>query len=65
MRKIAICDNKTFWKVVKPMLSKNIKSNEKLTLIKNDEIIKTKRGTANVLNTFFFKYCPKPRHSAI
>ena len=42
-----------------------IKSNEKLTLIKNNEIIKTKKGTANVLNTFFVKYCPKPRHSAI
>ena len=37
------CDNKTFWKVVKPMLSKKIKSNEKMTLFENDEIIKTEK----------------------
>ena len=36
-----ICDNKTFWKIVKPMLSKKIKFNERITLIENDEIIKT------------------------
>ena len=26
-----ICDNKTFWKIVKPVLSKKIKSNERIT----------------------------------
>ena len=41
-----ICDNKTFWKTVKPMLSKKIKPNERITLIENDEIIKTEKGTA-------------------
>ena len=35
------------------MLSKKIKSNERITLIENDEIIKTQKGTAKVLNTFF------------
>ena len=34
-----ICDSETFWKIVKPMLSKKIKSNERITLIENDEII--------------------------
>ena len=48
-----ICDNKTFWEIVKPMLSKKIKSNKRITLIENDEIIKTKKGTAKVLNAFF------------
>ena len=48
-----ICDNKTFWKIVKPMLSKKIKSNEKITLIENDEIIKTEKRTVKVLNAFF------------
>ena len=48
-----ICDNKTFWKTVKPILSKKIKSNERITPIENDEIIKTKKGTAEVLNAFF------------
>ena len=59
------CDSKTFWTVVKPMLSKKIKSNEKITLTENDEIIKTEKGTAKVFKNFFFKYCPKPRHSEI
>ena len=52
MRK-KICDNKTFWKILKPMLSKKIKSNERIPLIENDEIIKTEKGTAKVLNAFF------------
>ena len=42
-----------FWKIVKPMLSKKIKSNERITLIENDEIIKTEKGTIKVLSTFF------------
>ena len=37
MRKISAI----FWKIVKSMLSKKIKSNERITLIENDEIIKT------------------------
>ena len=48
-----ICDNKTFWKIVKPMLSKKIKFNERITLIENDEIIKTDKWTAKVLKSFF------------
>ena len=35
------------------MLSKKIKFNERITLIENDEIIKTEKETANVLNAFF------------
>ena len=46
------CDNKTFRKIVKSMLSKKINSNERITLIENDEIIKTEKGTAKVLNAF-------------
>ena len=42
-----------FWKIVKPMLSKKIKSNERITLIENDEIIKTEKGTAKVFSAFF------------
>ena len=44
---------KTFWKIVKSMLSKKIKSNERITLIENDKIIKTEQGTAKFLNAFF------------
>ena len=35
------------------MLSKKIKSSERITLIENDEIIKTEKGTAKILNAFF------------
>ena len=48
-----ICDNKTFWKIVKLMLSKEIKSNERITLIENGEVIKIEKGTAKALNAFF------------
>ena len=48
-----ICDNKTFWKTVKPMLPKKTKSNKKVNLIENDEIIKTEKATAKVLIAFF------------
>ena len=48
-----VCDNKTFWKIFKSMLSKKIKSNERINLIENDEIIKTEKENAKVLNAFF------------
>ena len=48
-----ICDSKTFSKIVKPMLSRKIKSTERITLIEHDEIIKTENGAAKVLNAFF------------
>ena len=48
-----IIDNKTFWKTVKPFLSDKTPSEEKITLIENDKIIKTDTKTANVLSTFF------------
>ena len=48
-----ITDNKTFWKTVKPFLSDKTPSDEKITLIEKDKIIKTDSKTANVLNTFF------------
>ena len=54
-----ICDSKTFWKIVKPMLSNKIKSNEKITLIENDETIKTEKGTAKVFQTLSFQISSK------
>ena len=45
--------NKTFWKTVKPFISDKTPSDEKITLIERDKIIKTNSKTANVLNTFF------------
>ena len=48
-----ICDNKKFWSVVKPLLSKKVVSNEKITLIENDNIIENDEKTVAVLNNFF------------
>ena len=45
--------NKTSWKTVKPFLSDKTPSDEKITLIEKDKIIKTDSNTANVLDTFF------------
>ena len=47
------CDNKLFWKIAQPMLSKKVKSNERITLIENNAIIKTEKVTAKDLNAFF------------
>ena len=52
-KKKKTCDKKTFWKIVKPMLSKKIKSNERITLTENDEIITTEKRAAKFLNAFF------------
>ena len=52
MRKISAI-SRHFQKIVKPVLSKKIKSNERITLIENDETIKTEKGAAKVLNAFF------------
>ena len=48
-----ITDNKTFWKTVKPFLSDELTSTQKITLIDNDKIVKRDDDTARVLNTFF------------
>ena len=48
-----ICGNKKFWSVVKPLLSNKVVSNEKITLIENNNIIENDEKTATVLNDFF------------
>ena len=48
-----ICNNKKFWKAVKPLLSNEIVSNEKTTLVEDEEIIKIDLATANLLNNSF------------
>ena len=40
-------------KTVKPFLSEKNKSREKITLLKNEEIISDEVKVANTLNTFF------------
>ena len=48
-----IIDNRKFWQTVKASLSEKNKSKEKITLIKNDEIISDDLEIANTLNKFF------------
>ena len=48
-----ICDNRKFWKVLKPSLSNKIFSNEKITLVEEEEIIKSDQANEKVLNNFF------------
>ena len=53
LNKKNVCDNKNFWKVVKPLLSNKIISNEKITIAEGDKIIMSDKETAKVLNEFF------------
>ena len=48
-----VCDNKKFWRVVEPLLSSKIISNEKITVVEGDKIIRGNNETAKVLNEFF------------
>ena len=45
-----VCDNKKYWRVVKPVLSNKIISNEKLTIVEGDKIIRSDKETAKVRN---------------
>ena len=45
---------------MKPLLSNRIVSNEKLTLVKGKEIIKTNQTNANMLNNFFSNIVKNP-----
>ena len=48
-----ITDNRKFWQTVKPCLSEKNKSREKITLVKNEEIISDNVKVANTLNKYF------------
>ena len=48
-----ITDNRKFWPIVKPFLSEKNKSSEKITLVKNEEIISDDVEVANTLNNYF------------
>ena len=48
-----IADNKQFWKTVKPLLSDKSKSNEKIILVEDNEIINEDKDNAGRLNSSF------------
>ena len=47
-----ICDNRKFWKVVRPLLSNSIVSNEKI-IVEGEKITKTDQANGKVFNNFF------------
>ena len=52
----SICDNKTFWAIVKPLFSNKIKSVENIVLSENGVLIKDEEEVANIFNNFFCEY---------
>ena len=48
-----VADNKKFWKSVISLLSNKLKSNEKITLVKNDKIFTQDIKVTEELNSFF------------
>ena len=48
-----ITDNRKFQQTVKPFLSEKNKSREKITLVKNEEVISDDAEVANTLNNYF------------
>ena len=58
LNKRKVCNKKKFWRaiiiiaIIKPLLSNKIVSNEKITIVKGDKIIRREKETAKVLNEF-------------
>ena len=48
-----ICDNKTFWGIVKPFFTDKKCSSENIRLMENNEITKDDLNTADIFNEFF------------
>ena len=49
----SICDNKKFWKTVKPLFSEKNVSAENITLIENNVIVTEDKKLAEIFNSFF------------
>ena len=49
----AICDNKKFWKTVKPLFTEKTTSTNNITLVENNEIISDDNVAAEIFNDFF------------
>ena len=49
----AICDNKKFWKTVKPLFSEKVMLTENITLIENNVLKSEDEEVAKIFNSFF------------
>ena len=48
-----VCDNKKFWKTVKPLFNEQVISTDSITLIENDIIVGENAEVAEIFNDFF------------
>ena len=48
-----VCDNRTFWKTVKPSLSDKINKSGKIILREGDEYISSENDVSEIMNDFF------------
>ena len=53
-----LSDNRKFWGTVKPLFSNKVRSNDYITLNKNDLLIRNEYKIANIFNTFFVNIVP-------
>ena len=49
----AVCDNKRFWKVVKPLFSNKVQTNSCITLLENNILNSDEKEVAEILNDYF------------
>ena len=48
-----ICDNKLFWKTIKPFLSDKIQNSDQILLIENENVIENNNEICEIMNDFF------------
>ena len=49
----AVCDNKRFWKVVKPLFSNKVQTSSCITLLENNIVNSDEKEVAEILNDYF------------
>ena len=48
-----VCDNKKFWKTVKPLFNEQVISTDSITLIENDTLVRDDAKVSEIFNNFF------------
>ena len=57
-----ITDNKKFWKTVKPLFSEKAQNVQKITIVKDRNLISKDEDVSEILNDYFKKCCYVTRH---
>ncbi len=53
LKPASICDNKNFWKTVKPLFSGKCVTTDSIALVENKEIVSDDKEVATIFNNFF------------